>query len=221
MDHAQDVLQVGGEGIPPPAGTPLVLHVFPPPGFSDLEEFLYDPFPNNVAGDFAAACIFVIEHGHTIVVNNCLNPALFQRLFLGAMLQYLSLVLRSILSRGQALLQAAANAASHAASTTVIAVTRSFLECYCNKENGGNSVAGATFGLRSIGGAPLWLDPDGIAHSFIMPWDSFLSCSARTGHSQAYWESLHIYGTPPTLLGPSIIMGGPSSHNMKGVPVSC
>ena len=122
MDPAQAALQVGGEGIPPPAGAPLVLHVFPPPGFSNPEDFFYDPFLNNVEGDFAAACVFFIKHGHTVVVHNCPDPALFQWLFLGTTLQYLSSVPMSILSRRHALLQAAVNVTSHAASATVIAI---------------------------------------------------------------------------------------------------
>jgi hypothetical protein len=86
MDPAQEVLQVGGEGIPPPASPPLALHVFHPPRSSDLEEFFYDPFPDNGTGDFAAACIFFIEHGHTVVVHDCPDWASFQRLFSGATL---------------------------------------------------------------------------------------------------------------------------------------
>ncbi len=58
-------------------------------------------------------------------------------------------------------------------------------------------MAGVTFGSCSIGEPPRCPDPDGVAHSSIMPWDSFLGRSARPGRSQAYGGSLHVYGTPP------------------------
>ncbi len=126
MDPAQVVLQVGGQGIPPPvgppAGAPLVLQVFPPPGSSDPEEFLYNPFANNVAGDFAAACVFFVKNGHNVVAHGCPDPDSFQQLFPGTTLRYFSLVPPSILSRGHAILQAAVDVASNPASAMVVAV---------------------------------------------------------------------------------------------------
>jgi hypothetical protein len=183
MDPAQAVLQVGGQGNPPPisppAGAPLILQVFPPPGSSDPEEFFYDPFANNVAGDFAAACVFFVKNGHNVVVHGCPDLDLFQQLFPGATLQYLSLVPPSILSRGHAILQAAVDTASHAVSATVVAVPQSFLDHYRETNDERSSVAGATFGLRSPTRAPCRPDLDRIDHSTIMPWDSFSGCSAR------------------------------------------
>jgi hypothetical protein len=61
--------------------TPLVLQVSPLPGASNPDEFFYNPFANIESGDFAAACVFFIHNGHTVVYHKCLDAIAFQELF--------------------------------------------------------------------------------------------------------------------------------------------
>jgi hypothetical protein len=52
---------------------PLILHAFPPPGSSDLEEFYYDPLPDVTHGSFATTRTFFLAHGHQVTMLKCLD----------------------------------------------------------------------------------------------------------------------------------------------------
>ena len=87
---------------------PLVLHVFPLPGSSDLEEFLYDPLPYGLNDVFATARAVFLDNGHHLFVHECPDIVAFQVSYPGISLFPLTDLPAPVLGRGYKLLQAAA-----------------------------------------------------------------------------------------------------------------
>jgi hypothetical protein len=87
----------------PPPIVPLILHVSPPPGLSDLEEFYYD------SGTFVIAGTFFLAHGHQVTMLVCPDLDAFTAMSPGTVVRPISaLPTLVVLEGGQLLIDQAA-----------------------------------------------------------------------------------------------------------------
>jgi hypothetical protein len=87
-------------------GTPLVLQVSPLPGSPGVNKFYYDTFGDVKSGDFAAARVFFIHQGHTVVFHDCPDAMAFQALYPLASIGYISSLPNFLINEGHLILQA-------------------------------------------------------------------------------------------------------------------
>ncbi len=71
-------MQGGDPEVAPPQVVPLVLEVSPRPGSSDWEEYFYNASPDSHHGSFTSARTFFSAQGHTVVIHECPDIAVFQ-----------------------------------------------------------------------------------------------------------------------------------------------
>jgi hypothetical protein len=117
----------------PPPGVvaecpPMILQVSPLPSSSNREEYFYNPSADVDHGSFAAAQDFFLAQGHTVTIHDCANLAKFQASYPSASICPILDVPSSLISQGQAILQA--QLASFASLAE--ASGRSFLDRYAD-----------------------------------------------------------------------------------------
>ena len=84
----------------------MILQVSPLPSSSNREEYFYNPSAYVNCRNFAAAQAFFLAQGHTITIHDCANLAKFQVSHPSASIHPILDVPSSLISQGQAILQA-------------------------------------------------------------------------------------------------------------------
>jgi hypothetical protein len=85
-------------------GVPLVLQISSLPRSSDSDKIFYNPYASLESGNFAAARVFFIHHGHIIVYHDCLDAMAFQDLYPSANIGYISSISKGLLAEGRHIL---------------------------------------------------------------------------------------------------------------------